>query len=111
MAQHNDSNSNVLHPHITPLATYFKVALALFGLTFLTIIAHNFRAELGALAAPVAFLIALVKATLVCLWFMHLKDDTKMNRFVFASGFFFLALLFAICAIDFATRVHEVSPL
>lgn len=111
MAQHNDTNENVLHPHITPLATYFKVAMALFGLTFLTIIAHNFRASLGSLAAPVAFLIALVKASFVILWFMHLKDDTKMNRFIFAIGFFFLALLFGICALDIATRVPEFSPL
>ncbi len=111
MAQNKDNNANVLHPHITPMATYFKVALGLFGLTFLTIIAHHFRTSLGALAAPVAFLIALVKAGLVVLWFMHLKDDTKMNRFIFGIGFAFLALLFVICALDVATRVQEFSPL
>nr|BFD61575.1 hypothetical protein BdHM001_02560 [Bdellovibrio sp. HM001] len=111
MAQNNDNNANVLHPHITPMATYFKVALALFGLTFLTVFAHQFHHQMGSWAAPVAFLIALVKAALVILWFMHLKDDTKMNRFIFGIGFFFLALLFAICALDFATRVPEISPL
>jgi cytochrome c oxidase subunit 4 len=108
-SNHNDPN--VLHPHITPMSTYLKVGGALFGLTFLTVIAHHFNAQLGALAAPVAFLIALIKAVLVLLYFMHLKDDTKLNRVIFASGFFFLVVLLFFSVLDIATRVHEVSPL
>lgn len=111
MAQQHNNNPNELHPHITPMSTYLKVAGALFALTFLTIIAHHFRAYLGVLAAPVAFLIAGVKAALVILWFMHLKDDSNVNRVTFACGFIFLILLFAISAFDIFTRVVEVSPL
>jgi cytochrome c oxidase subunit 4 len=112
MAQQNNSNDpNVLHPHITPMSTYLKVAGALFGLTFLTVIAHHFEPQLGAFAAPVAFLIATIKATFVLLYFMHLKDDNNMNRVIFGSGFFFLILLFFFCAMDIATRVLELSPL
>lgn len=106
---HNDAN--VLHPHITSMATYLKVGGALFGLTFLTVIAHSFNAQLGAFAAPVAFGIALVKATLVLLYFMHLKDDTNMNRVIFALGFVFLFVLLLFSVLDIATRVTEVSPL
>lgn len=112
MASTNTQNdANVLHPHITPMSTYLKVGGALFGLTFLTVIAHQFNAQLGALAAFIAFAIALVKATLVLLYFMHLKDDTKMNRLIFSTGFIFLVVLLAICVLDIATRVVEVSPL
>lgn len=112
MGQNNhNSDANTLHPHITPMSTYLKVAAALFGLTFLTVIAHQFHHQMGALAAPVAFLIALVKAILVLLYFMHLKDDTNMNRAIFATGFFFLAVLLFFSAIDIWTRVVEVSPL
>lgn len=112
MASNNAHNeANVLHPHITPMATYLKVAGALFGLTFLTVIAHNFNAQLGAFAAPIAFLIAAIKATFVLLYFMHLKDDTNMNRVIFATGFFFLAVLLLFSVVDIATRVLEVSPL
>lgn len=111
MAANNNNDLNTLHPHITPMSTYLKVAGALFALTFLTVIAHSFNAQLGAMAAPVAFIIALIKAMFVILWFMHMKDDTNINRAVFASGFFFLALLFFICALDIATRVPELSPL
>lgn len=108
---HNNDEGNVLHPHIMPMATYLKVAGALFALTFLTVIAHQFHHQMGAFAAPVAFAIALVKAVLVLLYFMHLKDDTNMNRIIFASGFFFLAVLLFFSVLDIWTRVVEVSPL
>ncbi|MGZ3774801.1 MAG: cytochrome C oxidase subunit IV family protein [Pseudobdellovibrionaceae bacterium] len=112
MANKNTQNDpNVLHPHITPMATYLKVAGALFALTFLTVIAHQFHVELGAAAAPIAFLIATVKAVLVMMWFMHLKDDTNINRVIFGAGFFFLAVLILFTVLDMATRVVESSPL
>ena len=111
MAQNQHNDRNHLHPHITPMATYLKVAGALFALTFLTIIAHHFNKQLGALAAPVAFLIAMVKAFLVMAWFMHMKDDKVLNRVIFGTGFFFLVVLFFFSAMDIATRVIEHSPL
>lgn len=95
--------------HITPILTYVKVAGALFVLTILTVTAHQM--ELGALKAPVAFFIASIKAVLVMLWFMHLKDEEITNKVIFASGFFFLALLFALSAADIFTRVAEFSTL
>lgn len=104
------SNNHDTH-HITPFSTYMKVAAALIGLTFLTIAAHSVREQLGVLAPFVAFGIAAVKAGLVMLWFMHLKYDTWVNRIAFASSFFFLLLLFAICAMDIGTRVLETNTL
>ncbi|MNT50403.1 hypothetical protein D3C72_1873220 [compost metagenome] len=93
------------------MAIYLKVAGALFALTFLTVIAHHFHVALGSFAGPIAFLIALVKAFLVMAWFMHMKDDKVLNRVIFGTGFFFLAVLFIFCAADIATRVFEQSPL
>jgi cytochrome c oxidase subunit IV len=95
--------------HITPVATYFKVAGALFGLTILTVVAHQMH--LGAWAGPVAFLIAAIKAILVMLWFMHLKYETNMNRLIFGSSFLFLILLFILSELDIVTRVFETSTL
>ena len=63
------------------------------------------------MAAPVAFIIAAIKAVLVMLWFMHLKDDNLTNRVIFGTGFFALLLLFLFTYGDIITRVHEVSPL
>lgn len=97
--------------HVTPLKVYFAVAGGLFALTFLTILAHMMKVHLGALAAPVAFLIATVKAILVMLWFMHLKYDNNLNRVIFFSGFFFLFLLYLFSEIDIITRIFQTSTL
>lgn len=105
---HDDQHDAQGH-HMTPIATYFKVAIALFALTILTVSAHQMH--LGAFAAPVAFLIATIKAVLVLLWFMHLKDDNMTNRVIFASGFFFLAVLYIFSIVDIMTRVFQNSVL
>jgi cytochrome c oxidase subunit 4 len=44
-------------------------------------------------------------------YFMHLKYDVVLNRVIFGMGFIFLALLFAITAMDIWSRVLVVSPL
>lgn len=109
MATSHNDDINKVHIHHTPISTYFKVAAALFSLTILTVVAHQMH--LGALAGPVAFLIATIKAVLVMLWFMHLKDDDNANRVIFGAGFVFLAILFFFCALDIGTRVLEHSTL
>lgn len=101
--------ANNHQPHITPLATYLKVAGALFALTFLTITAHSIRGFLGPAAPLIAFSIAAVKAFLVMAWFMHLKYEGIENRVVFALGFLFLLLLFGISITDILSR-QVITP-
>ncbi len=107
---HQTNNHSEEH-HIMPLATYFKVAGALFILTFLTVGFHAIHEYLGPFAALIAFGIAAVKAFMVMAWFMHLKYDTIFNRIIFASGFIFLALLFIMTALDIYSRVTVSSVL
>ena len=38
-------------------------------------------------------------------YFMGLKYDSKENKMIFASGFFFLALLIFFCLLDIFSRV------
>lgn len=97
--------------HIVPFPLLAKVAGALFVLTFLTMIAFWNHHHLGAFAAPIAFIIAAVKAGLVMTVFMGMKWDTWMNRSIFGIGFFFLLVLFAFCAIDIYTRVPQANML
>lgn len=106
MAHHEGNHGG---HHIIPFNIYVKVALALIVLTFATVFFHWMH--LGALAAPVAFLIAAVKAALVMLFFMGLKYDNKLNQVIFGTGFFFLFVLFLFSALDIWTRVKEVSSL
>jgi cytochrome c oxidase subunit 4 len=95
--------------HITPFSTYLKVCLALFVLTILTVVFHEMH--LGALAAPVAFLIASIKAALVILIFMHLKYDSLINKVIFGVAFFFVFLLFLFSALDIFTRIPVSNTL
>lgn len=95
--------------HVIPFKTYVNVAIALFVLTVLTVLFHQM--DLGVLKGPVAFLIASVKASLVLLYFMHLKYDSMMNRVIFGSAFFFLLLLIAFSALDIWTRLQAIPTL
>ena len=102
-------NSNV--HHIVEFPILMKTAMALFGLTFLTMFAFWMHSYLGVLGPIVAFAIAGVKAALVMMYFMGLKYDSLMNRFIFGLGFFFLALLFLLCIVDIWTRIPVQSTL
>ena len=107
MAQ-NDQHQEGGH-HIVSTAILARVFAALIGLTALTVFTS--RLHLGVFEAPLAFLIAAVKAFLVMGFFMGLKYDTKSNRMIFATGFFFLAVLFFFCFLDISTRIPEIGTL
>ena len=49
--------------------------------------------DLGAFNVYLALTIAIVKATLVVLFFMHVKDTAGITRVYVAAGFFWLAIL------------------
>lgn len=93
--------------HITPFRTYIRVFLILVVLTVLTVAVA--QVDFGPLNALIAFAIATVKALYVMGYFMHLKFDSIANRVIVGTSLFFLFVLFAICAIDFATRIPVES--
>lgn len=117
MGSHNSNNSNSggnHSHHIIPAAVYSRVMWALIVFTLLTVGFHYlFHSVMhgSLLAAPVAFLIAACKAALVLMFFMGLKYDKPENRAIFATGFFFLFLLFIFCVLDIYTRISETSTL
>lgn len=88
--------------HLT-IADNRHVLFCLMCLTIVTVLIADF--DLGSWNLPVAMLVAAVKCTFVFTYFMHLKFDTNINRFIFGSGFFFLALFFGFTALDVFTRV------
>lgn len=90
--------------HIIPFSVLRNVCVALLVLTILTVFTAKF-VHLGPFASSVAFLIAFVKAMLVMAYFMGLKYDSKGNRLIFATGFFFLAVLAFFCVLDIWTRI------
>jgi cytochrome c oxidase subunit 4 len=88
--------------------TYFLVFLALMVGTAVTVGASY--VHLGWLNTPVALLIAITKAMLVILFFMHLKDHPKLIKVTFAAAFFFFAILVAHTLSDYMSRPTMGMP-
>lgn len=92
--------------HIASLGMYFGVFIALLILTFVTVAVS--RIDLGVMNTPVAMLIAIVKAALVILFFMHVIQSTRLTWVVVISAFLWLAVLFGLTFADYLTRLWPV---
>jgi cytochrome c oxidase subunit 4 len=88
--------------HVTSLRTYFLVFLALLVLTAITVVVA-FQ-DFGALNDVVALSIAVIKATLVVLFFMHVFHTTRLTKLVVVAGFFWLFLLIVLTLSDYLSR-------
>ena len=88
--------------HVVPPKVYFKVFAALLVLTATTT-AVSFL-DLGPWNTVVALAIAFLKATLVVLFFMHVKYSPRLTQIVIAGGLFWLAILLALTLSDFLSR-------
>jgi len=81
------------------LRTYILVFVALLVLTFATVLVA--RINFGAMNDVVAMAIAVTKALLVILFFMHVRHSTRATKLTALAGFFWLALLIGITMLDF----------
>jgi cytochrome c oxidase subunit 4 len=88
--------------HQAPLMAYFLVFGALMVLTVLTVWVS--RIDLGALNTAVAMAIAIVKALVVILWFMHVIHSPRLTWIVVISSFLWLGVLFVLTFSDYLTR-------
>jgi len=88
--------------HISPVRSYVGVFLTLMALTAITVFVA-FQ-DLGPMNNFVALGIAVIKASLVILFFMHGKYSTKLTKLVIGSAFLWLLLLFAFTMSDFMSR-------
>ncbi len=92
--------------HVTSRKVYFAVFAALLGLTYATVSVS--RIDLGRLNTIVALSIAVAKALLVVLFFMHVRHSTRLTKLVVVGGFLWLALLIGFTMADEATRAWMV---
>jgi cytochrome c oxidase subunit 4 len=88
--------------HIVPRKIYFAVFAALIALTATTT-AVSF-VDLGPWSTVVALGIAVLKATLVVLFFMHVKYSPRLTQIVIVGGLFWLAIMIVFTLSDFMTR-------
>jgi cytochrome c oxidase subunit 4 len=92
--------------HIT-VRQYAEIFAALMGLLVLTVAAALIpfdRWHLAALGISVALTIAAVKATLVVLYFMHVKMSSALTKVFVVASLVWLAILIGLTLSDYVTR-------
>ncbi len=87
---------------VTGPKTYGAVLAALLVLTVITVGASYI--DFGSMNTVVALVIATLKASLVALFFMHLRHD-KFNAIIFCGGLLFLGVFLIWTLFDISNRV------
>ena len=93
--------------HIVPVRIYVLVFAALILLTGLTVLASFYDLGGGRLHyanAVVAFTIAVTKAALVVLFFMHLRYGSHQTWVFVGAGVFWLLILVGLIMADYLSR-------
>ena len=88
--------------HIVPKSVYFVIFAILMAGTAITV-AVAF-VDLGPFNTVVALTIAVIKAALVVLFFMHVRYGTRLTWAVVLGGVFWLGILLALTFSDYLTR-------
>jgi cytochrome c oxidase subunit 4 len=99
-APHADHDAH--ETHVVPVPIYVAVFVALLVLTAVTV--GVARIDLGPFNTPVALAIAVVKALLVILFFMHVKYGPRLNALVIAAAVFWLFHLVVGTVVDYYAR-------
>ena len=87
---------------IVPIKTYvviFLILMALLGFT----VGVAFL-DLGRFNLAAAMTIAIVKAVLIVMFFMHVKYASRLTWVFAAAGFFWLAIMLIFTMTDYASR-------
>ncbi len=100
-------------PHVVSTRIYLRVFAALLVLTVLTVVASLYDLGGGRLHyanALVALTIAVSKATLVVLYFMHVRYSNRLTWVFVGAGVFWLLVLIGLTLSDILTRSWLPSP-
>jgi len=97
------------HVHSSSPRIYVVILGALLVLTCVTVGAAYVNFGSSSINLIIAVLIATVKATLVALFFMHLRHDPPINAIIFVSSLIFLGLFLLFPLIDIGSR-DKVVP-
>ena len=88
--------------HILPTRVYYVIFTTLLLCTYLTV--QIAFLDLGRLNAVVALTIAVFKAVLVVLFFMHVRYSPRLTWLVVIGAVFWLMILLALTSGDYLTR-------
>ena len=88
--------------HVVPKKVYFLIFAMLLILTLVTV--RVALIDLGRWNTVLALAIAVTKALLVILYFMHVRYSPKLTRLVVFTGFLWLLFLIGITMSDYVSR-------
>lgn len=88
--------------HVVPAKVYVAICTTLLVLTALTVWVAS--VDLGAFNPIVAITIAVSKALLVILYFMHVRYSSGLTWVVVSGGFFWLVVMIALTMSDVSSR-------
>ena len=89
-------------PHITSYGSHVTILVILLIFTWATV--SITRVNLGPWSVTTALIIASLKATLVLLYFMHLKFDSKILRWSFLAVLLLFILVIVFTFVDYLFR-------
>jgi len=100
--------SQPTHPrgHVVPVKVYLGVFLALCVLTGVTVAVTGY--DFGPFNLIVALGVAITKATLVVLYFMHARYSPKLTGVVVAASLAFFVILVFLTLTDYVSRPWPV---
>lgn len=96
--------------HIVSRTVYFVIFGALIVLTIATYLAAQIHFQREAINTVIALAIAVTKATLVILYFMHVRYSPRLTWVVVTAGFFWLAIMIVLTLSDYETRNPSAVP-
>ena len=92
--------------HVVSLKIYIAVFVSLLVGTALTVGAAS--VDMGVWNTPVALTIAVIKATLVILFFMHVRYSSRLTQLIVAASIFWLGIMLTLTLSDYFFRGHDV---
>jgi len=94
--------------HVVPFRVLATVWAALLVFTVITVAVAG--VDLGRFNLEIALAIATIKASLVLLYFMHMRYDRPMNAIVFITALLFVVLFVSLALIDTQAYAPDLIP-
>ena len=104
MSENNHTSTHSPDTHIVSYGEHASTFLGLILLTVMTVTVSVFGADLYTLTVLTALTIASAKAIVVALYFMHLKYDPKIFKFMLAIVVILFIVFVVLALVDYALR-------
>jgi cytochrome c oxidase subunit 4 len=88
--------------HVVAKKIYYTIFAGLMALTAITVAVAYI--DLGPLNTVAALVIACIKATMVVLYFMHVKYSTRLIKLTVVAGLYWMGILLVLTLSDYLTR-------